>query len=137
MYNETRPTASVREDVAPSFVTNQRYDNEACQGRRKHEGDDMKRLMGMIGTAAIALATGCGGPTYDNVAACKKFLTSIKCGSADPSGYVACDNFTQYNCDVASYFDCASTKFVCTSSGMYDPTKLLGLTDCAPKLTCK
>jgi hypothetical protein len=97
----------------------------------------MKRLMGMIGMAAVGLAMGCGGPAFDNVAACKKFLASAKCGGADASSFITCDHFALYSCDVTPYFDCASTKFVCTSSGMYDLSKISSLGDCEPKLTCK
>ena len=74
--------------------------------------------------------------TVDNVAACKKWIDSVKCGSIDVSQMVSCDLYKNTACDISGYFSCLSTKYVC-KNGQYDLTKLATVGDCASKATCK
>ena len=90
-----------------------------------------KRLLPFF--AALGLAA-CGGP--DNVATCKSFVQSAKCGSVDISTQVNCDAYANTSCDISGYFDCLKTKYVCTSNGTYDTTKLATVGDCTAQATC-
>ncbi len=88
---------------------------------------------------SLLVVAGCGGggsSSTDNVAACKAFLTKVKCGTVDISSQVDCDAYANTACDISDYFDCLSTKYVCVD-GSYDETKLATLSDCASKATCQ
>jgi hypothetical protein len=85
--------------------------------------------------AALSLAA-CGG--NDNVGACKRWKTSIACGTAANAAIDAinCDAYATTSCDISAYFDCLSTAYVCTN-GQYDPSKLANASTCVSKATCR
>jgi hypothetical protein len=78
---------------------------------------------------------GGGGLSYDNVGACNRFIQKVKCGTVDISAQVNCQLYASTACDISSYFDCLSSKYVC-KNGMYDPLKLSTASECANKATC-
>jgi hypothetical protein len=96
--------------------------------------------MNKLVLAFLSLVTvaGCGGggSSFDNVEACKTFETKVKCGSVDISQSVDCDVYANTTCDIAPYFDCLATKYVCVD-GQYDTSKLATASDCASKAVCK
>lgn len=95
----------------------------------------MKKFLAL---AVVCLAVvGCGGAGANNVAACKKFVTAVKCGSVDISTTFSCDSYANTTCDISAYFDCATSHYTCTN-GMYDQAKLSSFTaDCTSKAVCK
>jgi hypothetical protein len=86
------------------------------------------------GTTGGTSSCGSGGKV-DNVAACQSFVKKVQCGSTDVSQYVDCSSYANVTCDISDYFSCIEPKFVC-ANGMYDPTQLSTLSDCASKATC-
>jgi hypothetical protein len=93
-----------------------------------------KWILGAIFSTALAA---CGsGSSYDNVSACEDFVKKVKCGTVDISGQVNCNGYANTACDIAPYFECLSSKYVC-ANGMYDTSKLATLGDCTSKATCK
>ncbi|MBX7113079.1 MAG: hypothetical protein K1X64_02005 [Myxococcaceae bacterium] len=95
----------------------------------------MKKLF--VLAALVVTAVGCGSAGANNVEACKRFLTASKCGSVDISSSFSCDSYANTSCDISSYFDCASSHYVC-SNGQYDSAKIQSFAaDCAAKATCK
>jgi hypothetical protein len=88
------------------------------------------------GTTGGSTTGSCGsGGKVDNVAACQNFVKKVQCGSTDVSQYVDCSSYANVTCDISAYFTCIQPKFVC-QNGMYDPTQLATLSDCASKATC-
>jgi hypothetical protein len=73
------------------------------------------------------------GNSYDNVAACKAWVSSITCGSFDPSTVVQCDSYANLTCDISGYFDCLTQNFKCTND-IPDPS---GLAACIDKAKCQ
>lgn len=99
----------------------------------------MKRLSVLFLASMLAVVVGaCGGSAgADNVAACKSWVESAKCGAVDPSTQgVDCNAYENTTCDISEYFDCLTPKYSCVN-GMYDTTKLATSGECASKATCK
>lgn len=90
----------------------------------------------VLSVLCLLAAAGCGGPAFDNVEACKTFVQKVKCGTVDISTQVNCDAYANTSCDIAPYFDCLSSKYVCTN-GSYDSSKLATASQCADKAVCR
>jgi hypothetical protein len=90
-------------------------------------------------TSCSPLQAVIGGPLSgggaDNASSCKHFLDQVSCGSISLAGQFNCDAFASQACDLSSYFDCLSSHYVCVNSS-YDPAKLSGASECAPKAVC-
>jgi hypothetical protein len=85
-------------------------------------------------TVALAFLSCGAGP--DNVAACKRYASALKCGSMDLSSSVNCSQFDNTTCDISSYFDCSASYFVC-KNGMFDSARFATASQCASKAVCK
>jgi len=97
----------------------------------------MKKLISAVTLTVLALACG-NSAGSNNVTACKNFLAQASCGSTDLTTQFNCDSYQNTNCDISAYFDCASTHFVCTDAGTYDPNKQSTFgADCASKAQCQ
>jgi hypothetical protein len=95
----------------------------------------MKKLIPLFVSVIASGLIGCGSPV-DNVAACEDFVKKVKCGSIDITNQVDCSTYGATTCDISEYFNCLSTKYVC-SNGMYDTTKLASAGECAAKAVCR
>ena len=97
----------------------------------------MKKMLLGIGMI-VSLALACGNSAgSNNVQACKNFLTKASCGTTNLTTQFNCDSYQNTSCDISAYFDCASTHFVCTDAGTYDPTAQASFAaDCASKAQC-
>jgi hypothetical protein len=79
----------------------------------------------LLTIAAVLCLAGCG---VDNVGACERWKTAVKCGSANVDAITACD--------ISGYFDYLSTAYVCVN-GQYDTSKLANSAACASKAVCR
>lgn len=95
----------------------------------------MKRVLIASATAAVLSILACSSAP-DNVGACKKFASALKCGTTDLSASYNCDSYKQTSCDIAKYFDCLTGHLVCTN-GAFDTAKLGTISECANLVTCK
>lgn len=79
----------------------------------------------------------CGSPGPANVAACKSFYASLKCGTADLStSALSCDNYANTTCDISAYFTCLQGHYVCTN-GQFDSEKIGTIGECSSQAVCK
>ncbi len=80
-----------------------------------------------------------GGSSFDNKAACEKWVKSIKCGTSfDPAKTVSCSAYGAVTtCDIADYFNCLTTEFKCKDVSGTKVPDTSGWTKCTSKATCK
>lgn len=95
----------------------------------------MKKLIPVFVSVIVSALVGCGS-SVDNVASCEEFVKKVKCGSVDITKQVDCSTYGATTCDISEYFNCLSTKYVC-SNGMYDTSKLATASECGTKALCK
>ena len=77
---------------------------------------------------------GGGGGGADNVTACQSFVKSVSCAGSLASSF-NCDAYASTSCDISSYFDCLSTKYVCVG-GQLDSSKLSTASECTSLASC-
>ena len=87
----------------------------------------------LLTIAAVFSLAACGG--VDNVGACERWKTAVKCGSANVDA-ISCSAYANTTCDISAYFDCLSTAYVCVN-GQYDTSKLANSSACTSKAVCK
>jgi hypothetical protein len=82
-----------------------------------------------------ALGLSACGYGLDNVAACKRFVKSVQCGTIDLSVSYDCDGFQVSPCDLAPFFSCLRSKYVCVGD-QYDRTALASTGECSSLNVC-
>ena len=97
----------------------------------------MKSLALAVCVLSAVCSSSCGSVGADNVAACKTFYISLRCGMTDLSSNTStCDAYANTTCDISPYFGCLKNHYVCTNN-MYETAPQSTVAECAPQAVCK
>ena len=94
----------------------------------------MRKVLALTILGCVFFLSACGGDSFDNVAACKTWLSKTSCGSFDFSTAVSCDGYSSTTtCDLAPYFDCLTSNTSCANG----VPNMSGWTQCTSKASCQ
>ena len=97
----------------------------------------MKSIFFLTSLLSALSFSACGGAGANDVAACKSFYASLKCGTTDlTSTASSCDSYANTTCDISAYFTCLQSHYVCTN-GSYESTKVKTSGECSAKAVCQ